>query len=87
MITPHCLKRIKEREINVDLEMVEYLCKKSTVSTAFILGKITFLGEINYVILVVREGDAVTLELRRATQTISIDALKVGLIVEYPCLF
>jgi len=27
MVTPHVLKRIKERQIEIDIEMVEYFCQ------------------------------------------------------------
>lgn len=41
MGTPHCIKRIKERNINIDLEMLEFLVKKSDgQDVAFILGEV-----------------------------------------------
>lgn len=87
MITQHCAKRIIERRINIDPEMVEYLCSKSVCDTAFVLGQINFLNEPNHVILIVREKIAVTIEFRRVSQSHTEKSLNVDMIVEYPCLF
>ena len=87
MITQHCAKRIVERGINIDPEMIEYLCNKSKCDTAFVLGQIQFLGDLNHVILIVREKIAVTIEFRRCSQTHSCHSLDVDMIVESPCLF
>lgn len=87
MITQHCVKRIEERHINIDLEILEYLCNKASCDTAFILGEINFLGDMNHVILIVRENNAVTIEFRRCSQPHTEKSLNVDMIVEYPCLF
>lgn len=88
MVTPHCIKRLKERNINIDLEMLEFLVKKSDgQDVAFILGEVNFLGDDNFVILIVRKNVAVTMELRRKSQTITAHALNVDAVSKYPCLF
>ena len=88
MVTPHCIKRIKERNINIDLEMLEFLVKKSNgQDVAFILGETKFLDDDNYVILIVRNNVAVTIEIRRKSQTITAHALNVDTVSKYPCIF
>ena len=88
MVTPHCMKRIQERNINIDMEMLEFLVKKSNgQDVAFILGETKFLGDDNYVILIVRNNIAVTIEIRRKSQTITAHALNVETVSKYPCLF
>ena len=88
MVTAHCLKRIEERGINIDVEMLEFLVKKSQgFDMAFILGEIKFLDDDNYVILIVRNNVAVTLEIRRKSQSISPHSLNVDAVSKYPCLF
>lgn len=88
MVTPHCMKRIQERNINIDMEMLEFLVKKSNgQDVAFILGETKFLGDDNYVILIVRNNVAVTIEIRRKSQTITAHALNVETVSKYPCLF
>lgn len=88
MVTPHCMKRIQERNINIDMEMLEFLVKKSNgQDVAFILGETKFLGDDNYVILIVRNNVAVTIEIRRKSQTITAHALNVDTVSKYPCLF
>lgn len=88
MVSNHCIQRIKERQINIDLEMAEFLVNKSNGnSVAFILGEVNFLGDKNYVILIVRNNQAVTIEIRRKSQTISPFALGVDTVSKYPCLF
>lgn len=88
MVTPHCKSQIEKREINVDIEMIEYLCRKSNkIDSAFILGEKYFLGDICYVILIVRHEIAITIELRRKTQSITEKSLQVEQIVPHPCLF
>lgn len=88
MVTPHCMKRIQERNINIDMEMLEFLVKKSNgQDVAFILGEIKFLDDDNYVILIVRNNVAVTIEIRRKSQTITAHALNVDTVSKYPCLF
>ncbi len=62
MITSHCISQIEKRQINVDLEMIEFLVKKSNkVDSAFILGEQMFLGDICHVILIVRYEKAITI--------------------------
>ena len=88
MITSHCISQIEKRQINVDLEMIEFLVKKSNkVDSAFILGEQMFLGDICHVILIVRHEKAITIELRRKTQTITEKSLDVKQIVPFPCIF
>ena len=88
MVTPHVLKRIEERKIEIDIEMVELFCRKySDFDTAVFLGKVLFLGETNHVILIIRNGNAVTIEFRRITQHCDKLALNVAQVIEYPCLF
>lgn len=88
MVTNHCIQRIKERQINIDLEMIEFLVNKSNgQDVAFILGEIKFLGDENYVILIVRNFQAVTIEFRRKSQTITAHSLQVDTVSKYPCLF
>ena len=88
MVSNHCIQRIKEREINIDLEMIEFRVSKSNGnSVAFILGEVDFLGDENYVILIVRNNQAVTIEFRRKSQTITAHALNVDTVSKYPCLF
>jgi len=68
--------------------MVELLCKKSYgIDIAYILGEVEFLGDLNVVILVVRNWNAVTIEFRRKSQTITEKSLNVVAISKYPCLF
>ena len=88
MITPHVLKRIEERQIEIDLEMIEYFCQKySDFDTAVFLDKVMFLGDNNHVILIIRNGNAVTIEFRRCTQNCDKNSLKVIQVIEYPCIF
>lgn len=88
MVTNHCIQRIKERQINIDLEMIEFLVNKSNgQDVAFILGEIKFLEDENYVILIVRDFQAVTIEFRRKSQTITAHSLQVDTVSKYPCLF
>jgi hypothetical protein len=88
MITSHCKSQIEKREINVDLEMIELLVKKSNkVDSAFILGEQEFLGDSCVIILIVRHDVAITIEFRRKTQTITEKSLDVTQIVKYPCIF
>jgi len=88
MLTPHAIKRIEERRINIDLEMLEYLSKKySDKDTAVILGEVYFLDAENYVIALIRGGNVVTIEFRRKSQTITEKSLNVECLVKYPCLF
>lgn len=88
MVTSHCMKRIQERNINIDMEMIEFLVNKSNgQAVAFILGETKFLGDENYVILIVRNNVAVTIEIRRKSQTITAHALNVDTVSKYPCLF
>jgi len=88
MVTSHCIKRIQERNINIDLEMIEYLVKKSNgQNIAFILGETKFLEDENYVILIVRNNEAVTVQFRRKSQTITAHALDVDTVSKFPCLF
>lgn len=88
MVTSHCMKRIQERNINIDMEMLEFLVKKSNgQDVAFILGETKFLDDDNYVILIVRNNVAVTIEIRRKSQTITAHALNVDTVSKYPCLF
>ena len=88
MVTNHCIQRIKEREINIDLEMIEFLVNKSNgQNVAFILGEINFLEDENYVILIVRNNQAVTIEFRRKSQSITARSLQVDTVSKYPCLF
>lgn len=87
MVSPHCERRIKERNINVDLEMIELLVNKSDgKNIAYIMGEVKFLDDDNYVILIVRNFVAVTIEIRRKSQTISAHALNVDTVSKYPCL-
>jgi hypothetical protein len=88
MVTSHVLRRIEERQIEIDIEMIEYFCQKyNDLDTAVFLGIVTFLGDKNYVILIIRGGDAVTIEFRRCSQICDEKSLKVQQVVEYPCLF
>ena len=88
MVTSHVLRRIKERQIEIDIEMMEYFCQKyGDNDTAVFLGKIKFLGELNHVILIIRDGDAITIEFRRCTQNCDANILDVEQVVEFPCLF
>lgn len=88
MVSQHCIKRIQERNINIDLEMIEYLVKKSNgQNIAFILGETKFLEDENYVILIVRNNEAVTVQFRRKSQTITAHALDVDTVSKFPCLF
>lgn len=88
MVSKHCIQRIKERNINIDLEMVEFLVAKSNgQNVAFILGEIKFLGDENYVILIVRNNEARTIEFRRKSQTVNPYSLSVDTVSKYPCLF
>ena len=88
MVTSHCLQRIKEREINIDLEMIEFLVNKSNgQNMAFILGEVKFLDDENYVILIVRNYEAVTIQFRRKSQTTTAHALQVDTVSKYPCIF
>jgi len=87
MVTPHVLKRIKERQIEIDIEMVEYFCQKYNQDTAVFLGEVVFLQEKNYVILIVRDGNAVTIEFRRCAQNCDAKTLNVSQVVKFPCLF
>lgn len=88
MVSPHCISQIEKREINVDIEMIEFLTEKSQgVDSAFILGEKMFLGEENYVILIVRHETAITIEFRRKSQSLNVKCLDVEQIIKYPCLF
>ncbi len=88
MVSQHCINRIKERHINIDLEMLEFLVNKSNgQSVAFILGETTFLGDENYIILIVRNNQAITIQFRRKSQTINPHSLNVDTVSKYPCLF
>jgi len=88
MITKHALQRIEERQIEIDLEMIEYFCQKySDMDTAVFLGKIVFLGDDNHVILIIRDGNAITIEFRRCTQNCDEKTLNVDRVKEYPCIF
>lgn len=88
MITPHVLKRIEERQIEIDLEMIEYFCQKyNQQDTAVFLGKVMFLGDENYVILIIRNGNAITIEFRRCGQNCDKHSLNVEKVEKYPCLF
>ena len=88
MVSNHIRKRIEERKINIDIEMVEYFCQKyNSQDTAVILGEVVFLGDMNYVILIIRGGNAVTIEFRRKTQNNDAKSLKVESVIDYPCLF
>ena len=88
MVSQHCIQRIKERNISIDLEMVEFLVKKSNgQNVAFILGETEFLGDENYVILIVRNNQAVTIQFRRKSQTVNPHSLNVDTVSKYPCLF
>lgn len=88
MISHHCHKRIKERKINIDPEMIELLVEKAKKrDVAYILGEVDFLGDRNYLILFVRNGVATTIEPRRKSQTITRHSLDVEEVVPYPCLF
>lgn len=88
MLTSHAIKRIEEREINIDLEILEHLANKySEKDTAVILGEIDFLDAENYVIAIIRGGNVITIEFRRKSQTITEKSLNVECLVKYPCLF
>ena len=88
MVTNHVLKRIEERQIEIDIEMIEYFCQKyEECDTAIFLGKIDFLDEKNYVILIIRDGNAVTIEFRRCNQNCDANSLNVEQVIQYPCLF
>jgi len=88
MITSHVLKRLGERHIEIDIEMVEYLSSKySDVDTAVIIGSIEFLGDKNYIILIIRDGNAVTIEFRRCSQKCDKNSLNVDEVITYPCIF
>lgn len=88
MVSQHCINRIKERQINIDLEMLEFLVNKSNGQrVGFILGEVEFLGDINYLILIVRNSVAVTIEPRRKSQSINPHSLNVDTVSKYPCLF
>jgi hypothetical protein len=88
MVSPHCISQIKKREINVDIEMIEYLTEKSQgIDSAFILGETVFMGDDNYVILIVRHNAAITIEFRRMSQSLNKNCLNVEQIIKYPCLF
>ena len=88
MVTSHVLRRIEERQIEIDIEMIEYFCQKyNECDTAIFLGLVTFLDERNFVILIIRDGDAITIEFRRCTQKCDKHSLNVEQVIEYPCLF
>jgi len=88
MVTSHCIKRIQERNINIDIEMLEFLCQKSNgQNVAFILGEVRFLDDDNYIILIVRNYEAVTIQFRRKSQTITAHSLQVDTVSKYPCIF
>lgn len=88
MITEHALKRIKERQIEIDLEMLEYFCQKyNQHDTAIILGKVKFLGEDNLVICIIRDANVITIEFRRTSQHNDANSLNVEEVIAYPCLF
>ncbi|MFZ2992469.1 MAG: hypothetical protein WA061_02025 [Microgenomates group bacterium] len=88
MINQHARNQIINRNIPVDIEMVEFLTKKSEgIDTAFILGDGENLGDRCWIILIVRNYTAITIEYRRKTQSITKQSLKVNKISEYPCLF
>ena len=88
MVSPHCISQINKREINVDIEMIEYLTEKSQdIDSAFILGEVEFLGDENYVILIVHHEVAITIEFRRKSQSLNTYCLNVEQIIKYPCLF
>lgn len=88
MVTSHCIKRIQERNISIDIKMLEFLCQKSEgKSVAFIIGEVKFLDDDNYVILIVRNYEAITIQFRRKSQTITASALNVDTVSKYPCIF
>lgn len=88
MVTKHVLQRIEERRIEIDLEMIEYFCKKyNSQDTAVLLGEVQFLGEENYVILIIRNGNAIAIEFRRCSQNNDAKSLKVDSVIAFPCLF
>lgn len=93
MVTEHCKRRIKEREINIDLEIIEYLVKKSEGNdVAFVLGEVKIFDDDNFIILIVREYVAVTIEIRRKSQIENAkgrlaQSLRVKEAVNYPCIF
>jgi hypothetical protein len=87
MVSPHCISQINKGEINVDTEMIEYLTEKSQgTDSAFVLGEMEFLGDNNYVILIVRHEVAITIEFRRITQSLNTNCLGVEQIIKFPCL-
>jgi hypothetical protein len=88
MISSHCKSQIEKREINIDIEMIEYLVKKAKgIDLAFILGEQYFLDALCLIILIVRHDTAITIEFRRKSQSITTESLKVIDIVKYPCTF
>lgn len=88
MVSPHCRSQVEKREINIDIEMIEYLVTKSKgIHSAFILGEEIFLGDDCYIILIVRHEIAITIEFRRKTQTLTEKSLGVNQIVKFPCTF
>ena len=86
MITSHCKSQIENRQIHVDIEMIEYLCQKSDhIDSAYIIGEDTFLGDKCWIILIVRHDDAITIEFRRKSQSLSENSLKVNHIEKCLC--
>lgn len=88
MVTTHCINQIEKREINIDIEMIEHLCRKSNnVDSAFILGEKIFLDDDCWIILIVRHEVAITIELHRKSQALNETCLQIKQIVKFPCIF
>jgi hypothetical protein len=70
------------------MEMIEYLCRKSSgIDSAYIIGEDTFLGDKCWIILIVRHDDAITIEFRRKSQSLNENSLKVKQIVKHILYF
>jgi hypothetical protein len=74
----HLNSRLNHRELNhITPEKCLILANQCDKDTAIVLGKIKFLDDLNYVILIVRGKYPCTIFYRRVTQTISIKSLGV----------
>ena len=78
----HCKKQMEEREIELDVEFLIYLAEKTEEeNVAIVLGTKEYLGNLNNVILIIRDFYPVTVECRRKTQSLNKNVLEVDNII------
>lgn len=73
----HIAQRIKERNIDIDVEYCVYIAEKFEEGTAIFLGTMKYLGDNCHVILIVRGKMPVTIECRRISQKCDCKSLGV----------